>query len=68
MEVDGPRRHQCARLRSFADLRQGGRPETADRHEGELAEAKSVRLKEKIAALRERQCQRKIHEGLTGAG
>jgi len=27
--------------------------ETADRHEGELAQAKSVRLKEKIAALRE---------------
>ena len=27
--------------------------ETADRHEGELAEAKSVRLKEKIASLRE---------------
>ena len=27
--------------------------ETADRHEGELAQAKSVRLKEKIASLRE---------------
>ncbi len=28
--------------------------ETADRHEGEVAQAKSVRLKDKIAALRER--------------
>jgi hypothetical protein len=33
--------------------------ETADRQEGELAEAKSARLKDKIGALRERMCKYK---------
>ena len=33
--------------------------ETADRQEGELAQAKSVRLQDKIAALREQMAQSK---------
>ena len=41
--------------------------ETADRQEGELAEAKSVRLKEKIAALREQMAAFKALEPVLDA-
>jgi transposase len=41
--------------------------ETADRHEGELAQAKSIRLKDKIAALREQMKSFEVLEQLVEA-